>query len=488
MNQRILLVAVLLVSALGIAVAVVLGTKATTTSDEAPPVELVLGDERPVPSLWADVHRPRKVWTMLRSNGWLARALREPLGQGAATGWAGFLSSRGNDMAQAFKGVVFDVVAERLLADPFRVVFFAGPSATGTPAIVVPRPSSSASGAFELFERVARHGRYGAPRCPGEEAPLAPAAGRPPPPALVVSRWLIAEHAVFAAAKDGRIVLSRSPAAVVQALCVTLPEAPPAAETDLTLSFSPEGFGREAQLAASLLGLGPVTRLDFAVEKDRLEPRGLRGDLADPGRLDAAEPPEALLRLIPADAGVVVLATLRLPETLTRDSLRAHLSRTYRGPYRARPVAVIWNPRGDDKLATEVAVAWPEGDAGLLREAFSGPNPMDARQACGYEVYASTPALGLAVQQGCEGKVPSLVHGSPPLANGLRQRLSVAVAANLGALLSRLLGDAFAREAASRGQASPDIEAARRLLEELPSFGLRGVAEGHALVPGGFRS
>jgi hypothetical protein len=369
------------------------------------------------------------------------------------------------------------------------VVFFAGPSATGTPAIVVPRPSAGATSAFELLEGLARNGTYSATHCPGQKGPEPGPAGQPaPPPALVVSRWLVAEHAVFAALKDGRMALAKSPATVVQALCAAPPEVPATQGIDLSISFAREALGREAQLAASLLGLGPAPRLAFAVEGDRLEPRGILGPIGEAGRLDAAPPPDSLLKLIPADAGLVVFATLRLPEKLTRDSLRQHLDRSYQGAYAPRPVAVVWNPRGDEKLPTEVAVAWPERDSGLVREAFSGPNRMDRRTACGHQVLASTGALGLALQRTCEAKAPSLLNASPAVTAGLRQPLSFGVGLNLGALLSRLLGDAWAVEAASQRKASSDIEAARRLLEELPFLGLRGVVEGSSLAPGGFRS
>jgi hypothetical protein len=298
----------------------------------------------------------------------------------------------------------------------------------------------------------------------------------------VVSRWLIAEHAVFAALHNGRIVLARSPAAVVQALCAAPPEVPAAKGIDLSISFAPEALGREAQLAANLLGLGPAPRFAFAVVGDRLEPRGILGELAEPGHLDAAPPPDSLLALVPADASLVVLATVRLPEKLSRETLRQHLDGSYKGAYAPRPLAVIWNPHGDEKLPTEVAVAWPERDAGLLREAFSGPNRMDRRRACGHEVFASTGALGLALQRACEGKSPSLRNASPAVAEGLQQPVSFGVGANVGILLSRLLGDAWAQDASSQRKVSSDIEAARRLLEELPFIGFRGVVRGGSLV------
>jgi hypothetical protein len=385
--------------------------------------------------------------------------------------------------------VVLDVVTGKLLADPFRLVFFSGPSATGTPAIVVPRPSPSATSAFDLLEGLARNGSYSATHCPGAKAPDEPAQGKSaPPPAMVVSRWLIAEHAVFAAQKDGRIVLAKSPETVVQALCAAPPEVPATQGIDASLSFAREALGREAQLAANLLGLGPAPRLAFAIEGDRLEPRGILGDLAEPGRMDKAAPADTLLKLVPADAGLVVFATLRLPEKLDRDNLRKHLEKSYQGAYSARTVALIWNPRGLERLPTEVAIAWPERDSSLVREAFTGPNRMDRRRECGHEVVSSTGALGLALQRSCEGKAPSLLNASPAVAEGLRMPTSFGVGANLGVLLSRLLGDAWTEDATAQGKVSADIEAARRLLEELPFLGLRGVVEGQSLVPGGFRS
>jgi hypothetical protein len=454
-----------------------------------PPVALSLSDVPPEPSVWADVHSPEKVWKALRSNAWLSRVANEPLGQGMTTGWAGFLQTRGGDLADAFQGIVLDLVADKLLADPFRIIFFAGPSATGTPAIVVPKPSSKATSAFDLLEGLARNGSYSATHCPGQKAPEPAPAGQPAaPPAMVVSRWLIAEHAVFAAQKDGRIVLAKSPAAVIQGLCAVPPEVPATQGIDLSVSFAREALGREAQLAANLLGLGPAPRFAFALEGDRLEPRGILGSLGEAERLDAAAPPDSLLKLIPADAGLVFFATLRLPEKLSRDTLRQHLDRTYRGAYSARPVAVIWNPRGDEKLPTEVAVVWPDRDSGLVREAFSGPNRMDRRRECGHEVFASTGALGLALQRACEAKSPSMINAAPAVVEGLRQPLSFSVGVNTGVMLSRLIGDAWAVEATSQRKVSSDIEAARRLLEELPFLGLRGVAAGASLVPGGFRS
>jgi hypothetical protein len=492
MNKRIVVVVAVAV-AVTVAAAVLLLARrpgaGARRKDGKGPLALAVSTVPPEPSIWVDVHAPEKAWKALRSNAWLTRVASEPLGQGLSTGWAGFLSTRGADVADAFPGVLLDVVAGKLLADPFRVVLFSGPSATGAPAVVVPRPSAAAAAAYDLLEGLARNGSFGATHCPGAKPPDPTPEGQPqPPPAIQISRWLVAEHAVFAARRDGRIVLAKNPTAVLQAVCALPPDVPAAQGIDVSVSFSRDALGREAQLAANLLGLGAAPRFAFAIEGDRLEPKGILGELGEPGRLDRAAPSDALLKLLPADAGVVILATLRLPEKLSTETLKAHLAGSYSGAHAPRTVALVWNPRGAERLATEVAVLWPDRDAALLREAFSGPNRMERRRACGHELYASTGALAQALLRACEGRAPSLLDAAPAVASGLRAPTSFGVGVSLGAVLSRLLADGWAAEPESAHKVSTDIDAARRALEELPFMGLRGVAEGHALVPGGFRS
>lgn len=447
--------------------------------EERAPVALAVSEAPPEPSIWIDVHEPGKLWKAVRSNAWIAKAMSEPLGAGAGADWAGFLSTKGGDLANAFEGAILDLLAEKLLADPFRVLLFTGAGATGAPAVIVPAPSGAARGAFDVLEGVARSGSYEAPHCPGAQP-------RPDEPKISVSRWLVAEQALFAARRDGRIALARNPAAVVQALCAAPPDVPKAQGVDLSLSFSRDALGREAQLGAALLGLGPAPRLAFAVEGDRLEPRGVLGDVSEPGRLAVAPPPAPLLELVPADAGVVLVASLRLPEKLDQGSLVQHLQGKYQGAHATRSVALVWNPRGDAKRATEVAVAWPDRDATFLRQAFSGPNELEHRRACGHQIYASTGDLAAAMQRACDAKAPSILNGPPAVVSGLGQETSVGVGVNVGAVLSRLVSDSHASE--SGGKPAPEIEAARRLLEELPFIGVRGVSKDGALVPGGFRS
>lgn len=482
--QKLLVAALALALLLGaIAAAVVLTLRAKTPAPPEPSAaRLDLPAEAPVASLWIDVHAPAEVWRAARANGWLSRALADPLGQGFAAGWSGFLGTRGEDVAGAFEGKVMDLVADRLLADPFRVVFYSGASATGAPALLVPEPSAASRRAFEVLERVARSGGTSAERCPGPETPGAEAAP------VAISRWLLADHAVFAGEREGRIALAKNPLAVLQGLCAPPPTVPAPKGVHLSVGISPGGLGREAQLAAALLGLGTSARATFAVEGDRLVPRGLAGDLGAPGRLGAAAPADALLRLVPADAGAVAIASIQLPDPLTRQALAEHLKGAFAGRTAPRTVALVWKPHGDGALPTEVALAWPERDAEALRDAFSGPNRMERRRACGHEILASTGALASAMARACERKGPSILDGAPPVVEGLRASTSIGIGLDLGLVLSRLVGDAWDAEGGEGKRPSPEVESARRLLEELPFMGLRGVAKDGELVPGGYRS
>lgn len=439
-------------------------------------VALEVGDEVPSPSFWIDVDSPAAAWKAARESAWLQKALAAPLGQGFAGGWAAFLGTRGTDLAGAFEGTVLDLVAGKLLSDPFRLVFLGGGQATGTPALLVPKPGSAARGAFQVLDAATRSGRWEATRCPGAEKALKER--------LAVSRWLVAEQALFAGQRDGRIALAKNPLAVVQALCAELPATRAGRGVDVAVTVARDGLGREALLGASLLGLSRDSSFLFGLEGGRLLPRGISGELEAPAHLEVAAPRDELLRLLPSDAGVVLLATLNLPDAMDQASLQQHLAGKYQGKLLPRTVAVVWNPTPGE---SQVALAWPERDARALREAFAGPNRLAERRACGHVVLASSPALAGAMERACGGKGSSLLNGAPAVVAGLREPVSLGVNVNAGAALSRLLGDAFAAEHPS-GPASPEIEAARRLLEELPFLGLRGVAKGGGLAPGGFRS
>jgi hypothetical protein len=430
--------------------------------------------EVPQVAFWVDVHTPAAAWKAARGSPWLQKALAEPLGQGLSSGLSAFLGTRGTDLAGAFEGTVLDLMVKKLLSDPFRVMYMAGGEATGAPAFVVPDPSSAARGAFEVMGQATGHGRYQLASCPGK-----PGGG------VEVSRWLVADHAIFAAEKDGHLALAGNPKAAAQALCVSLPALAAEKGVDLSIAVSRVGIGHEANLAAALLGVSDVTRFQFGIEGTQLVPRGIAGKLEAPTRLQAAAPSQDLLRALPGDAGFVLLATLALPEALDVAALKQHLDGKFQGKLAPRTVAVVWNPRPGER--PEVAVAWPERDAKFLQAAFSGPEEMVVKRGCGHVLLASTSGLAAAMEKACGGKTPSLVNAAPAIVAGLKAPVSLGVNVNVGQVLSRALGDAWAAEHGKK-PGSPEIESARRLLEELPFIGLRGVTKGDALEPGGFRS
>jgi hypothetical protein len=468
--------ALVLVAAVGVVLAVrALRARSVQATAQNAAAQAITLSEVPSAAFWIDVHTPAAAWKAARESAWLKKAMAEPLGQGLSSGLGAFLGTRGTDLSGAFEGTVLELVMGKLLADPFRITYLAGAEATGVPVFLVLRPSSAARGAFEVLEKAAEHGKYQLAACPGGKG----GGG------VAVSRWLIADHAVFAAEQGGRIALAANPKAVAQALCLALPEPKAEKGVDVSIAVARDGLGHEGLLAADLLGVGDVTTFQLGIEGTQLVPRGIAGKLADAKRLQAAAPSNELLKLVPGDAGFVLLATLNLPEALDAASLKEHLDGKYAGKLSPRTVAVVWNPRPGDP---EVAVAWPERDAKFLRAAFSGgPNKTFEKRSCGQLVLASTGALAGAMERSCGGKIPSLLDGAPPVVAGLRQPVSLGVNVNVGQVLSRALGAAWAAEH-GKAPGSPEIESARRLLEELPFMGLRGVTKGDALEPGGFRS
>ncbi len=241
------------------------------------------------------------------------------------------------------------------------------------------------------------------------------------------------------------------------------------------------------------MGIGPAPRLALAIHGDRLVPLGISGDLSSPARLGVARPPEAQLRAVPAEAGVVLTLALELPAALTAESLRAHLAGAT-GPTRTREVLIFWQPHGDGRLSTEVGMLWSDlSDLSALADWMHGRNEVKRRSACGQPAFASSDALLDRMERACAGKAPSILSAPQPVAAGLRQEMSVGLALDAGRVLSTVLGDAWEAEVAqeSSGGGGPvplEIEAARRLLEELPILGWRGTRGGAAFIPGGYRS
>jgi hypothetical protein len=436
------------------------------------------------PAVWVDVYAPAKVRSALVENRWLQEQMKRPLGLGFASSWAAFLGSTGEDLQASFKGAVFDVVAGQLLDSPFRALWFAGGGDSNAPTFIVPSPSRKAVAAYEAMDQVAQHGGFTASRCPyGASNAITPPAG-----GFKIARWLVAEHAMYAARASDRLVVARQPALVLRGLCTELKKREAPAGVDLELGFDSQVLGREMVFLTHALSLENDTRLQFAAEGSRLVPRGIASQLTDRVRLDAAPLSDELLRLVPADTPVLLALQLKLPESLEGSKVKAYWAGEDPGQVRTRQVAVIWTPRGDKDLGHEFAILWGRvEDAPGLEKMFDGGNPLAKATLCKHQVLASDNSVLEQLRSACKGESPNLLNAAGPVVAGLRAPGSVTLGVNTGQLLGTLLADGYNSESGSI-TAPPEIEDARRDLETLPYVGLRGTVQGGSLVPGGFGS
>jgi hypothetical protein len=455
------------------------------------PGQMQVPSEPVRPAIWVDVYSPMEVRGALVGNAWVRDQLQKPLGRGFVGGWAAFLDTRGEELGASFKGAVFDVMAGKFLAAPFRVVWFSGESRSGTPAIIVPEPGNAATAAFESMRAVALRNELVAESCPGDQ-------GEVPEGGFKLERWLVAEQALWAGRTEAALVFGRHPAVVLQGLCEPHLHLEGPEGVDVEVGFAPEPLGREMQLLSHVVGLGNTTRLRFAVEGNRLVGRGISALIGgEEPRLDSAPLSEELLKLVPEETPVLLALQLRLPEKLDRDTLKAFWAgKPGTGPLRTRQVAMVWTPRGNADLPTEVALLWgrPE-EAQALQQIFSGPNKMETATLCGHFALASTPEVLARLSKACEGKAPNLLNAAAPVVRGLRAPGSVSFGVNTGRLLGTLMADGYWSQVTQVDlkkpqprAAPPEIDAARRDLETLPYLGLRGTVDGGKLVPGGFGS
>lgn len=454
------------------------------------PQQLEVPTEPVRAAFWADVYAPSKVREALAGNAWVKDQLQKPLGKGFVGGWAAFLDTRAEDVGANFKGAIFDVMAGQLMASPFRMVWFSGDNRAGTPAIIVPEPGNAAMAAFDSMNGVVRRSEMVAQSCPGGQ-------GEVPSEGFKLERWLVAEQGLWAARTEDRIVFGRHPAVVLQGLCEPHLDLEAPQGVDVELGFAPEPLGREAQLLTHVMGVANGIRLQFAVEGNRLVGRGISGPVADEPRLDSAPLSDDLLKLVPEATPVLLTLQLKLPEQLDANTLKAWWSgKRFSGAVHTRQVAMVWTPRGDASLPSEVALLWgrPE-DAAALGQLFSGPNRMETATLCGHHVLASTPDVLARLRKACEGQAPNLLNAAGPVVQGLRAPGSVSFGVHLGRVLGTLMADGYLSQLTQPDPqkpqpraAPPEIEAARRDLETLPYIGLRGTVDGNKLVPGGFGS
>lgn len=443
---------------------------------------------------WLEVADPKSVHDTLRKNAWLGKAIKDPVGQGFIAAWGGFFGTRGEDIGDVFKGAVTDLVLDQVLASPYRIVWYGGDGAKGAPAIVVSAPNAAATSAFDTLVNVAGSGGFNPPSCVTSTGGVDGGATNES-----IHRIVLADKIIFAARLGDRLVLSPRPQAAMLAMCKALPTAAPRAGVAVSLGFSISESGRGAQGLGTMLGIGTLASLDFGVEGGAFVPKGLDA-VAEGSRLAAVEPSPELLKAIPEKSGVVLFLAVKLPKELTATALRDTLAgegedfgktRKVWPMGSPRQVAVIWNPRGN--RATEVAVLWAEtGDEKALAEAMTkGNGALQAGKACSVLAFSSTKELMADLQASCSGKKPSMLQSAQPIVKGLSQSSSIALTVNLGRVMSQLTIDGWLSEhpAPNATTGPQEVEAARKLLEELPTMGFRAtVGADGKIVSGGFKS
>jgi hypothetical protein len=465
-----------------------------------PPVQLEIPSAPAVPAALLDVHDPAAIFGVVRDNAWLGELATSPLGQGFLGSWAGFLGTRGEDLGGAFGKTLADLLAEKVLGSPFRVVWFSGEGVSGAPAVVVPDAPSGAIDALETLEKLATSGTFQAIGCPDDkpkpagDAPSEPSNVEQKPtgkPAFTITRLLVAERAIYEATQGDTLVLASRPLAVLNALCAKLPAAEPKPGVAVDVHLVPNHLGREAQLLAHLVGV-TAPRLSLGVDNKTLVPRGIAGALADSGHLTTAPLADSTLKLLPETTPVVLSLQLNLPKKLDAASL-ATFFKGDKVELAARQAVLAWFPHGDER-PSEIALVWSNvADQADLAALFAGNNTLVTTQTCGQLVLASSQDVSTRFTQACNGKTPSLAHASGPLVNGWKAPTSLGLGVHVGRVLSQLLGDAFVAEQGEgdkgpKKPVPPEIEAAQKQLESLPFLGFQGAAQGGALVPGGFRS
>ena len=441
--------------------------------------------DKAIPTLWVDVAQPAKVRDALFANEWAKQVLKEPLGRGFAGPWAAFLGSRGEDLQASFTGTVMNLFAEQLLSEPFRVVWFTGGGSVKGPVLLVDQPGSGAATAFAALESAAARGGYTSSTCPGGTATVGGS--------VTVSRWLLAEHAVYAANHLGRMVFGREPGAVLEGICSELPEMTTDG-ADLEIALATEYLGHEEGELAAALGLGKVARLQFVADKATLRPRGLAAQVVEPGRLDAAPLSEAMLKAIPEATSVLLTLQLKLPEQLSAKAISAYWD-SGEGKVATRQVALLWNPRGDGNLPAEVAVLWSRAeDEAALKSIFNGPRRLQAKAVCGQQALTSNAEMMKKLESACAGKTPNALNAAPAVVAGLKSPASIGLGVNLGRLMPQLALDGYWSDSAvSRSTAlprtpPPEMEQAKRSLESLPFLGFSGTAQESTWTVAGFRS
>lgn len=480
------------------------GTPTTSANDRSWKVKqpLEVGPIAPT-GVWLDVGKPQVLRSVLTENAWLKATVDEPLGRGFLGGWSGLLGSAGEDVGlqKLTQGVIGDLVKDAVLVQPMRLAWFSGWGGS-TPALIIPQPAEGLTTTFGAIRGAVERGGWYVDGCPGEPPPPTPPLPSPtegqdagvvevvPPNRLEISRLVVADQPVFAALARERLVFSKDAHSVVHALCGVNPTVTQMPGADVVIGLAPAQVGRDIQVLAGLLGLKGAPAVAFKVEGSSLRPVGLAGEVLAAGRLDTVAFPDATWGLVPEDLPVAAAVNLKLPRTLSTANLEAF----YGGgsaDLATRQVLLLWQPHGDVRSKTEVAIVWSDvADKDALQQILSGRNRMEVKVVCERLVASSTPALLSRIEAACTGKAPSLSFAQPAVAAGLKAPGSVGVVVDLGRFLSGLLDEGFASDPGSRkkGEIPAEIEAAKKRLRELPRLGVFGDVQGQTLAPRGFSS
>lgn len=470
-------------------------------------------------AFWVDVLEPKATHQALMGNAWVNQTAGMPVGRGFLGPWAVFFGTRGQDVGARFDGMVLNLFTSALMADPYRVVWLSGEKSARAPVVVVPEASGGALSALDMLLGAASKGGFSPQGCPGDasaspetpegneestgEEAEAPKKDAPPPtPAAglaTIHRLVLADHALYAAKVDKRLVFSMRPDAVLHGMCLKpfqLANGGNAVEVGVSVSQN----GRALQGLAALLGLQGEAKLALGVEGDGFVPRGILAGPARPGRLAAGALDESMLKLVPEPTGLFVALNVALPETLDAASLGAAFSgKAAPGRTVKRQVVVLWNPRGDFTLPSEVAVIWSRAeDEPALDSILSKTHPLLRQKLCGHLVLASTEQVMKEMAASCSGSAPSVLSAAPAVAKGLREPTSLGVHVNLGEVLAQLALDGWVTEPRplpperakpEKVAPPPEIDAARKQLQALPALHWRAVVdEKGQMTPGGFRS
>jgi len=335
------------------------GTAVEGVPEPTGPVAMEVPDLPPRAAVSVDIYDAAGLKALFSQNVWMKEVLTKPLGQGFVGSWAGFLGTKGEDLRASFTGTVIDLLLDRVLTQPFSVVWFNAAHSSGVPAVILDDPNGAAKTAFEALDTVAGRGTFTVERCLADKPENVDAQKQVRDlKELTIKRWLLADHALYAGLAGDRLVLARKASTVQNGLCAQRPKLQPAPGVAITARLEPSAFSRDAQVFASALGLNQGPNFAFGIENNTLVPRGISGDLANAERLVSGKLSGENLKAIPEDAPVVLALQLALPKQLDQDNLGRYF-KGEKSTLTPRQVVFVWYPHGAVQTP-DLAILWSE--------------------------------------------------------------------------------------------------------------------------------